>query len=206
MMKVIVTGGAGFIGSHLTKDLVEKDYEVIVIDNLSMGKRSRVSKKAKFYEIDICSDEISEIFKKEKPDYLLHLAAIPRVPISVKTPAKTTKVNVFGTANLLQASVNSGIKRVVFASSSSVYGDQEQFPLKESMTPSPISPYGLQKLQGEQLAQLFSGDIYNLPVVSLRYFNVYGPELDFESDYSLVLGKFLRLSKKGKEKLQEFLI
>jgi len=195
--KVLVTGGAGFIGSHLVDALIEKGYKVVVIDNLSTGKIENINKKAKFYKIDICSPKIEEIFKKEKPQICFHLAALPRVPLSVKDPVLTSRVNVLGTINIFKASVDSKVKRVIFASSSSVYGDQEKLPLRENMSPNPISPYGLQKYVCEQFAKLFS-NLYKISIVSLRYFNVYGPRIDFDSEYSLVIGKFLKLKAQGK--------
>jgi UDP-glucose 4-epimerase len=195
--KVLVTGGAGFIGSHLVDALIEKGYRVVVIDNLSTGKIENINKKAKFYKIDICSPKIREIFKKEKPQICFHLAALPRVPLSVKDPVLTSRVNVLGTINIFKASVDSKVKRVIFASSSSVYGDQEKLPLRENMNPNPISPYGLQKYVCEQFTKLFS-NLYKISIVSLRYFNVYGPRIDFDSEYSLVIGKFLKLKAQGK--------
>jgi len=168
-----------------------------VVDNLSTGKKENINKKAKFYKIDICSPKIGEIFKKEKPEIIFHLAALPRVPLSVKDPFLTSKVNILGTVNIFKASVDAGVKRIIFASSSSVYGDQKKLPLREDMIPNPISPYGLQKYVCEQFAKLFS-NLYKVPIVSLRYFNVYGPRIDFDSEYSLVIGKFLKLKAEGK--------
>ena len=195
-MKYLVTGGAGFIGSHLADKLIQQGHQVVIIDDLSTGEKRNLNSKAKFYKIDICD------FEKIKPlfqdiDYVFHLAAIPRVPISVKNPVITSRVNILGTINVFKAGIDNKVKRIVFASSSSVYGNQEKLPLEESMKPNPISPYGLQKLVGEQFAKLFT-DLYKIPIVCLRYFNVYGPRIDFDSDYSLVLGKFLKLRKQGK--------
>lgn len=192
----IVTGGAGFIGSHLVDKLIENGYKVIVIDNLLTGKKENISKKAVFHKADIGD------FNKIKPlfcgvDFVFHLAAMPRVPLSVKDPILTSKTNILGTINVFKAAAEDGVKRVVFASSSSVYGEQKKFPLKENFIPNPLSPYGLQKLAGEQFARLFTA-LYKIPIVSLRYFNVYGPRIDFDSDYSLVLGKFLRLKSQGR--------
>ncbi|GAI43262.1 unnamed protein product, partial [marine sediment metagenome] len=151
---------------------------------------------ADFYNLDISEfNKIKPLF--EKVDFVFHLAAIPRVPLSIKDPITTSKVNILGTINVFKAAVNSGVKRIIFASSSSVYGDQEKLPLKEDMIPNPLSPYGLQKLTGEQFAKLFT-NLYGIPIVSLRYFNVYGPRVDFDSDYSLVIGKFLRQRAEGK--------
>lgn len=195
-MKYLVTGGAGFIGSHLVDKLIELGHDVAVIDNLSTGSLKNLNSKAKFFKEDICD------FEKIKPlfdgvDYVFHLAAIPRVPLSIQDPVNTTKVNVLGTVNVFKAAIDSKVKRVVFASSSSVYGNQDRLPLKENMAPNPLSPYGLQKLSGEQFAKLFV-NLYGLPIVCLRYFNVYGPRIDFDSDYSLVLGKFLKQKSQQK--------
>jgi len=196
MNKIIVTGGAGFIGSHLVDKLIERGHRVIVLDNLSTGKKENLNPKAEFYNLDICDfAKIQPLFKEI--DFVFHLAAIPRVPISVKDPIGTSKVNILGTINVFKAALDGGVKRVIFASSSSVYGEQKELPLRESMIPNPISPYGLQKLVGEQFAKLFT-KLYKLPIVCLRYFNVYGPRVDFDSDYSLVIGKFLKQKAEGK--------
>lgn len=190
-MKYLVTGGAGFIGSNLTDKLIKQNHEVVIIDNLSTGKKSNINPKAKFHHLDICDfDKIKPVFGDI--DCVFHLAAIPRVPISVEDPVGTSKVNILGTINVFKAAVDNKVKRVVFASSSSIYGTQKELPLKESMAPNPLSPYGLQKLVGEQMAKMFV-NLYKIPIVCLRYFNVYGPKIDFDSDYSLVIGKFLRL-------------
>lgn len=196
MSKILVSGGAGFIGSHLTDKLIENGHEVVVLDNLSTGRREYINEKADFQEVDICD------FEKIKPffkgiDFVFHLAAIPRMPLSVEDPLGTSRVNIMGTLNVFKSSQEAGVKRIINTSSSSVYGNQEKLPLKEDMLPNPQSPYGLQKLVGEQFAKLFV-ELYSMDIVSLRPFNVYGPRLDFTSDYSLVLGKFLRLRKEGK--------
>ena len=190
MSKLIVTGGAGFIGSHLVDKLIEEGHKVIVIDNLSAGKKENINSKAVFYKKDICDfEEIKPLF--DGVDYVFHLAAIPRIPFSIKNPIKTSKVNILGTINIFKAASENKIKRIVFASSSSVYGNQEKLPFKEDMIPNPISPYSLQKFVGEKFAKLFT-NLYDIPIVCLRYFNVYGPRIDFDSDYTLVIGKFLK--------------
>lgn len=190
MAKIIVTGGAGFIGSNLADALIEKRHQVLVIDNLSTGRRENINPKAKFFKRDIRDfNKISPFFKAT--DFVFHLAAIPRVPFSIDNPILTSEVNILGTINIFKAAIDKGAKRIIFASSSAVYGEQEKLPLKEDMTPKPISPYGLQKLTGEQFAKLFA-ELYKIPIISLRYFNVYGPRVDFNSDYSLVIGKFLK--------------
>ena len=191
MKTYVVTGGAGFIGSNLVDQLVKKGARVTVIDNLSTGNKQNLNSRAKFIKMDIRSSCLGEEFRRQRPDGVFHLAAVPRVPISVADPVGTSDVNITGTVNVFRAAKEAKAKRVVFASSSSAYGDQKKLPLRESMEPNPVSPYGLQKLVGEQFARLFS-EFYELPVVCLRYFNVYGPRIDFDSDYSLVLGKFLK--------------
>jgi len=199
--KVLVTGGAGFIGSHLADKLIEKGYQVIIIDNLSAGKKENINPKAKFYKLNICN------FKKIEPlfkdiDFVFHLAAMPRVPFSVKEPVKTSENNILGTINVFKASHDHNVKRIVFASSSSVYGNQKKLPLKETAETKPLSPYALQKSVGEQFAKLFN-ELYKIQIVCLRFFNVYGPRIDFDSEYSLVLGRFLK-QKRNREPLTIF--
>jgi UDP-glucose 4-epimerase len=195
-MKILVTGGAGFIGSNLVDKLIDEGYKVFIIDNLSSGKKENINKKAVFYKADICHlDKILPLFKEI--DYVFHLAANPRVIFSVENPIESHKVNVDGTLNVLYASYKNRVKRLIFASSSAVYGDIKKLPLKENITPNPISPYGLHKLIGEYYCKLFS-NIYNLETVCLRYFNVYGPRMDTSGPYALVIGKFLKLRKENK--------
>lgn len=195
MKKIIVTGGAGFIGCNLVDELIKRGFKVVVIDNLSTGKKENLNKKAVLKKLDICD------FEKIKPvfagaDYIFHLAALPRVPVSIKDPVNTARVNILGTINVFKAGCDAKVKKIVYASSSSVYGNQKTMPLKETMTSSPISPYALQKLTGEKFAKLFT-EIYGTPIVSLRYFNVYGPRLNLDSEYSLVIGKFLKQKENG---------
>lgn len=190
MKTVAVTGGAGFIGSHLVDRLIREDYRVIILDNLSSGKKEYIHPDAAFLEKDIRDSDLQEVFQREQVEGVFHLAAIPRVPISVEDPVGTAHVNILGTLNVYKAAFDVGVRRIVFASSSSVYGNQEKLPLQEDMESRPTSPYGLQKLVGEQFSRLFT-DLYQFPIVSLRYFNVYGPRIDDASDYGLVIGKFL---------------
>ena len=188
--KVIVTGGAGFIGSNLVDALVERGFRVHIIDDLSGGKRKNVNKKAKFHLADITD------LKKIKPlfrgaSYVFHLAALPRVQYSIENPAKTNKSNVEGTLNVLIASNEARVKKVIYSASSSAYGDQKIMPLKETMEANPKSPYGLQKYLGELYCKLWA-EVYKLPTVSLRYFNVYGPRNNPDGAYALVIAKFLK--------------
>ncbi|MFC1630293.1 SDR family oxidoreductase [Patescibacteria group bacterium] len=201
-MKCIVTGGAGFIGSHLVDRLITEGNEVKVIDNLSTGKKENLNLKADFYHLDICDpsfwhekDRVESLFKNT--DFVFHLAAVPSVLVSVEDPLGTSENNILGTLNVFKAASDARVKRIVFASSSAIYGNQDVLPIKENMKPAPISPYALQKLVGEQFAKLFV-QLYQIPIVSLRYFNVYGPRVDPDSEYSLVIGKFLKQKNQGK--------
>jgi UDP-glucose 4-epimerase len=195
-MKIIVTSGAGFIGSNLVDKLIDEGHKVFVIDNLSSGKKENLNKKAIFYKADICDlNKILPLFKGI--DYVFHLAANPRVVFSVENPIESHQINVDGTLNVLYASYKNKVKRLIFASSASVYGDIKKLPLKENITSNPVSPYGLHKLIGEYYCKLFS-NLYNLETVCLRYFNVYGPRMDPNGPYALVIGKFLKLRKENK--------
>ncbi|PIR69920.1 MAG: hypothetical protein COU47_00615 [Candidatus Niyogibacteria bacterium CG10_big_fil_rev_8_21_14_0_10_46_36] len=195
--KVIVTGGAGFIGSHVVRELLLRGCRVTVIDNLLTGKKERLHPQADFQEKDIRSfEDIAPLFSGA--DIVFHIAALPRVQPSIQDPRTTHDINVTGTLNVLLAARDAKVKRVVYSASSSAYGNQEELPLQEEMEPRPLSPYALQKLQGEMLCKLFSG-IYSLPTVSLRYFNVYGPGANTEGAYALVIGRFLEQRKKGEK-------
>ncbi|MEI6494808.1 MAG: NAD-dependent epimerase/dehydratase family protein [bacterium] len=194
--KVVVTGGAGFIGSNLVEALLSLNYDVHVIDNLVAGKKENVPAKATLHVADICNlAEIKPIFAGAK--YVFHLAALPRVQHSIDDPVATNEVNVTGTINVLLAARDAGVKKVVYSASSAAYGDQTVMPLKENMLPNPKSPYGIQKLVGEYYCKFFS-EAFSLPTVSLRYFNVYGPKLDPNGAYALVIGLFLRQRQEGK--------
>jgi nucleoside-diphosphate-sugar epimerase len=191
--KVVVTGGAGFIGSNLAHALVQKGYEVHLIDINPAFRRDTLPKEAILHEVDIRStDEIQKIF--EGADVVYHTAAIPRVPYSIEHPVETTDQNITGTASVLTAAARGNVRRVVYSSSGSSYGDQEVLPLVETMPAAPVHPYGLQKYVGELFAKMWS-EVYGLETVSLRYFNVYGPGLDPNGAYALAVGKFLTARK-----------
>ena len=206
--KVVVTGGAGFIGSHLVDALLKRGFAVHVIDALSGlpaapdgtaqagGKKERVSPKAVFHKTDIRElTAITPIIKGAQ--YVFHCAALPRVQYSIEHPVETHAVNVTGTLNVLIAAKKGGVQRVIYSASSSAYGDQRKLPLVETMMPSPKSPYGLQKYVGELYCRVWSA-VYGLETVSLRYFNVYGPRLNPDGAYALAIGKFLKQRKEGK--------
>ncbi len=187
---MLVTGGAGFIGSTLADALIEKGEEVVIIDNLSTGKKEFVNPKATFHELDLRNlESIKPLFAGI--DYVFHLAAFPRVQPSIEDPVTSNDMNLNTTLNVLVAARDAKVKKVVYSASSSAYGDQETMPLKEDMTAHPMSPYGLQKYMGELYCRLFS-EIYRLPTVSLRYFNVYGSRQALEGAYALVIGIFAR--------------
>ena len=195
MAKCLVTGGAGFIGSNLVDDLIEEGHEVLVIDNLSTGKKEHINPKAKFFELDLRElDKIKPVF--EGVDFVFHEAALARVEPSIKNPVLYNDNNVNGTLNTLVASRDAKVKKVVYASSSSVYGDQDVMPLTEDMAAKPTSPYGLQKYIGEQYCRVFSY-LYDLPTVCLRYFNVYGKRMALEGAYASVISIFGQQRQKG---------
>lgn len=193
--KVIVTGGAGFIGSNLVDALIESGYDVHIIDNLSGGKKENVNKKAKLHIKDITRiEQIETIFNKAS--YVFHLAALPRVQFSIEYPILANEANVIGTLNVLIASEKAKVKKVIYSASSSAYGDQKIMPLVETMNAMPKSPYGLQKYIGEMYCALWS-EVYKIPTVCLRYFNVYGPRNSSEGAYALVIAKFIEQRRRG---------
>ena len=194
----LVTGGAGFIGSHLVAALVARGQTVRVVDSLVTGHRHNladVSSRIEFVEGDL-SDLAVARDATAGVDCVLHQAAIPSVPRSVADPLTSNRANVDGTLNILLASRDAGVRRVVYAASSSAYGDTDTLPKHEGMPAHPRSPYALQKLVGEQYAELFS-NLYGLETVSIRYFNVFGPRQDPSSPYSGVISRFLRALVSG---------
>jgi UDP-glucose 4-epimerase len=198
-MKALVTGGAGFIGSNLVDYLVNLSLfeEIIVIDNLSTGKIENLNPKVTFINEDITKlDKIEEYFKNI--DYVWHFAALPRVEPSIKNPVFFNNVNLNGTLNIFEASRKHGVKKIIFSSSSSVYGEPEEVPTSENCTLHPLSPYALQKLHGEQYAKLYC-ELYGMNIVCLRYFNVYGNREPVEGSYVPVIGIWLRQFKEKKK-------
>jgi len=202
-MRCVVTGGAGFIGSNLVDKLIDDGHEVIIFDNYSTGKKENINPKAKFFLVDI-SHQPSFENKTMKDvmtgvDVVFHLAALARVQPSIENPIEYHNTNVNGTLNLLKACVDYDVKRFVFSSSSSVYGDVEEkdLPTSEDANLNPMSPYAIHKLIGEQYCKLFS-ELYGLETVCLRYFNVYGERQPIEGAYTLVMGVFAQQLLNGK--------
>ncbi len=197
-MRYLVTGGAGFIGSHTVDELLRLGHDVVVLDDLSAGKESNLPLTNPRCELIRGSITEAETVRRacRGADYVFHLAARTSVPRSVKDPAETNRINAEGTVNVLLAARDAGVKRVVFSGSSSVYGETPTLPKREDMAPSPISPYGVSKLIGELYGQVFYR-VYGLEFVGLRYFNVFGPRQDPGSPYSGVLSLFITCMQKG---------
>ncbi|PIR04259.1 MAG: LPS biosynthesis protein WbpP [Candidatus Magasanikbacteria bacterium CG11_big_fil_rev_8_21_14_0_20_39_34] len=195
MSKYLITGGAGFIGTNLAIELKKQGHEVVVLDNYAGGKmESRIQENITYIDGDIRKRE--DLDKAmQGVDGVFHMAALPRVTFSVENPEETHDVNVNGTLQVLLAARDNGVKRVVFSSSSSSYGNQEVYPVKEDgLEKLPIAPYALHKFIGEHYCRLFAG-LYGLQTVSLVYFNIYGPYCDPNGAYALVIGKFLKQVK-----------
>lgn len=193
MGNVVVSGGAGFIGSQVAQELVKQGYRVTIVDDLSAGRKE--SLEGLIDKIQFVPGSITDLQLLQKLfqgiDYVFHLAAIPNVPRSLESPLACHEVNVTGTLNVLLAARDNRIKKVIYASSSSVYGDTPTLPIKEDAVPMPQSPYAVTKLCGEYYCQVFD-QVYGLPTVCLRYFNVYGPGQDPDSKYAAVIPKFIR--------------
>ncbi|MBU0628112.1 MAG: SDR family oxidoreductase [Nanoarchaeota archaeon] len=190
-MKYIITGGAGFIGSHIAEELVKRGEEAAIIDDLSSGKLENINEfkdKVRFVKGNIGD---IDLLKKEfkSMDFVIHLAALTSVMQSMNFPKKYNEINIDGTLNVLKAAKECNVKRVVFASSSAVYGNSDIIPQKESLLPNPLSPYGNSKLEGENLCAQYLKK--GLETVSLRYFNVFGPRQNPDSQYAAVIPKFI---------------
>jgi UDP-glucose 4-epimerase len=201
-MKYLVTGGAGFIGSNIVSELLKQGQQVVVLDNFATGKRENIlplmkNENLTMIEGDLRSFHIVRSAVKGV-DYILHQGALPSVPRSINDPITSNDVNILGMLNILEAAKEFGVKRVVTASSSSIYGNSETLPKEESMPVNPLSPYALTKYAQERYCQIFS-QIYGLETVALRYFNVFGPNQDPTSQYSAVIPKFIKLIMADKE-------
>jgi len=198
--KAAVTGGAGFIGSHLADRLIELGYDVTVLDDLSTGRAENIAHleghpRFRFVQGSILDrDLLKSLF--EGVTYVFHEAAIPSVPRSVKDPEATHEANATGTLRVLVAARDAHVKKLVFASSCAVYGDSSELPLTETASPRPLSPYAVSKLTGEAYCSVFA-KVYGLPTVALRYFNVYGPRQNPDSEYAAVIPRFIRAARLG---------
>lgn len=191
-MKYLVTGGAGFIGSNIATYLVDKGEKVRILDNFSTGRRENladIEKKVELIEGDI-RDQATVKDAVRGVDYVLHQAALPSVPRSVKDPVTSNSVNIDGTLFLLEAARDAGVKKFVMASSSSVYGESKELPKHEGMRPDPLSPYAVTKLTNEYYLKVF-WELYQFPTVALRYFNIFGPRQDPKSEYAAVIPRFI---------------
>ena len=202
MNTFLVTGGAGFIGSHLAEALTKRGDAVVVLDDFSTGKRENLAHFAEnvrviegsIADLDVCHEAVAGV------DYVLHEAALPSVPRSVEAPLTANEANITGTLNMLVAARDAGVKRFVYAASSAAYGDTPTLPKVETMLPNPLSPYAVGKLTGEMYCEVFHG-LYGLETVALRYFNVFGPRQDPESQYAAVIPKFVTLLLKNESPL-----
>ncbi len=195
----LVTGGAGFIGSHLAEELIRRGERVRVVDNLSTGRRENL---ANLPSVELQVGDLADLDVARKAaagvDYVLHEAAIPSVPRSVSDPVASNRSNIDATLNVLVAARDAGVRRLVYAGSSSAYGDTPTLPKREDMPPSPLSPYALQKLVGEQYCALFHS-LYGFDAVTIRYFNVFGPRQDPSSPYSGVISLFISALVEGRQ-------
>tara|TARA_Y100000593_G_scaffold26231_1_gene52164 strand:- start:4789 stop:5697 length:909 start_codon:yes stop_codon:yes gene_type:complete len=199
-MKYLVTGGAGFIGSNIVDTLIDEGHEVVCVDNESAESNSQFywNDKANNYPVDIndfCS--LGWIFKYEKPDIVFHLAAEARIQPTINEPQKACLTNFVGTCNVLQASRENGVKRVIYSSTSSAYGLNNDPPLREDMVKDCLNPYSVSKTGGEELCKVYN-NIYNLETIILRYFNVYGDREPTRGNYAPVIGLFIKQKKQGK--------
>jgi UDP-glucose 4-epimerase len=196
MYKYLVTGGAGFIGSNIVKELIKRNEFVRVLDNFSTGKRENLKEFNDYKKLQIIEGDLRSFHIVRDAvrgiHFILHQGALPSVPRSIDDPLTTNDVNINGTLNILEAAKEFGVRRVIFASSSSVYGDCDALPVNEDMPIMPLSPYAISKYTGERYCQIYF-QLYGLETVCLRYFNVFGPKQDPDSQYSAVIPKFIKL-------------
>jgi len=202
MKKAVVTGGAGFIGSHLAEALSEHDYHLTILDNLSTGKKENIAPLLTKKIIEFVQGSITDLPLLQKlfvnADFIFHLAAIASVPRSIDEPRLCHETNVTGTLNVLIAARDNKVKKVVNASSCAIYGDAPGLPKKEDMPINPLSPYAVTKLAAENYCQIFQ-NVYSLPSVSLRFFNIFGPRQNPNSEYAAAIPKFIKIKSQGKK-------
>ena len=201
MKKVVVTGGAGFIGSHLAEELAKRGYHVIILDDLSTGRMENIKGLVETEKAQFVQGSVTDLVLLHKLfegiDYVFHQAAIPSVPRSIEDPLASHEANITGTLNVLIAARDNGVKKVIYASSSSVYGDTPTLPKREDMPPNPQSPYAITKLAGEYYCRGFQ-EVYELPTICLRYFNIYGRRQDANSQYATAIPRFATRVFEGK--------
>lgn len=185
MMKILVTGGAGFIGSNIVDKLIEMGYNTVIMDNLSTGEEENVNPEAKFYQVDITSPEVKDIFKKEKITHIIHHAAQIDVQGSIKDPLFDIKNNIIGTVNLLECSVKYDVQKIIYASSAAVYGEPDYLPVDEEHPVKAMSPYGISKHTPEHYIKMYR-DLYNIDYTILRYANAYGPRQDAKGEGGVI--------------------
>ncbi|MTI53397.1 NAD-dependent epimerase/dehydratase family protein [Geosporobacter ferrireducens] len=184
-MKVLITGGAGFIGSHIADLLIAQEFQVVIVDNLSTGKVENINKSAVFYPMDIRSDSLQEVFEKEKPEFVIHHAAQIDVQTSIKQPKLDGEVNILGTVNVLENCIQHGVKKIIYPSSAAIYGRPVYLPIDENHNISPMSQYGISKYTPEQYIRVYSS-LYDLKHTIFRYSNVYGPRQAHEGEGGVV--------------------
>lgn len=186
MSKILVTGGAGFIGSHLADELIKKGHEVVVVDNLSTGSKLNLNKKAKFYKVDIQDKKINNVFLKEKPDIVFHFAAQINVRRSVESPMEDAKINICGSLNILENCKKFRIKKIIFSSTGgAIYGDANIIPTPEDYAEYPLSPYGIAKLATEKYLNYYN-KVFGVSFVVLRFANVYGPRQNSKGEAGVI--------------------
>jgi UDP-glucose 4-epimerase len=185
-MKVLITGGAGFIASHVADAYLAAGHQVVIVDDLSTGKRENIPSGAKFYHLDICDPALEEVFAAELPDFVNHHAAQISVPLSIEDPVKDARINILGLINVLQCSVMYKVKKIIFISSGgAIYGEAEEYPTTEEYLPRPLSVYAVNKLSGESYLHFYHHH-YGLDFTTLRYANVYGPRQDSHGEAGVV--------------------
>jgi UDP-glucose 4-epimerase len=201
MKKAVVTGGAGFIGSHLSEELSKRDFRLTILDNLSTGKQGNIASLLDKKNVEFVRGSITDLPLLQKlfknVDYVFHLAAMASVPRSIDDPQLCHETNVTGTFNVLLAARDDKVKKVVNASSCAIYGDAPGLPKKEDMPINPLSPYAVSKLAAENYCQIFQ-KVYGLPSVSLRFFNIFGPRQNPDSEYAAAIPKFIKIKSQGK--------
>ena len=196
-MKALVTGGAGFIGSHIVDRLINEGYDVVVIDDLTSGRKENLNARAKFYKADIREQKIDKIFRKEKPDFVFHKAAQIDVGTSIENPSFDADINLIGTLKLFENCIQNGVKKIIIPSSAAIYGEPTQFPIPENARKFPTIPYAFGKLAVEQYADFYSR-VYNMGVSILRYSNVYGPRQSSPGE-GVVVEKLIKKYLKSEE-------